>query len=239
MKIAFISDLHLSEHTNSNNQLFYAQMIKWQNELDALYILGDFFDFWCGDDDDNVFIREIKHSLKTFTAHKPIYFIWGNHDFAIGKRFAYETGVTLIKDCTMLNVGNHNILLSHGDVFCTLDIAYQRLKLVLQNRVLLWILRRTPLSFRYWIKNKLEHKSSETFNTKPQETYHVVDSSIAKIAEKHKANVVIHGHTHNPNYYKVITKHGIISRFEIPDWVDRPPGGYVMLSDDTIKIHTP
>ena len=123
MKLAFISDLHLSEHTPKNNQIIYAQMTKWQTELDALYILGDFFDFWCGDDDDNQFIRDIKLSLQTFSRLKPIYFIWGNHDFGIGKRFAKETGITLIKDCTMLRVGKNNILLCHGDVFCTLDIS--------------------------------------------------------------------------------------------------------------------
>ena len=109
MQIAFISDLHLSENTHLQNQIFHAQMSKWQNELDALYILGDFFDFWCGDDDSNDFICAIKHSLQTFSAHKPIYFLWGNHDFGIGKKFAKETGVTLIKDCTMLTVGTHKI----------------------------------------------------------------------------------------------------------------------------------
>lgn len=237
MQIAFISDLHLSENTPDQNQLFHTQMDKWKNELDALYILGDFFDFWCGDDDDSDFIRAIKNSLKRFSTQKPIYFLWGNHDFAIGKKFAKETGVILIKDCTILSVGSRRILLSHGDIFCTLDTAYQRLKKVLQNPMLKWLLLRTPLSWRYKIKDKLEHTAGKSFNTKPQETYHVVDATIAKIAEKYKADTVIHGHTHNPNYYTVNTKHGIISRIEIPDWVDRQAGGYVLLRDEEIQIY--
>ena len=77
MKLAFISDLHLSENTSTKNHLFYSLIEKWKNELDALYILGDFFDFWCGDDDDNAFIRETKLSLKSFSQKNPIYFITG------------------------------------------------------------------------------------------------------------------------------------------------------------------
>lgn len=239
MKLAFISDLHLSEDTFDKNQIFYSLMEKWANELDALYILGDFFDFWCGDDDDNAFIREMKNVFKKFSSKKPLYFMTGNHDFAIGKQFAKETGMQILKDMSTVKIGGNTILLSHGDTFCTLDIAYQRLKLVLQNPITLFILRRMPLSWRYKIKDKLEHKSGETFNSKPQETYHVVDSTVIKYAKKNKANIVIHGHTHNPNLYQIKTENITISRFEIPDWADREPGGYILVEDDRIKIHLP
>jgi UDP-2,3-diacylglucosamine hydrolase len=238
MKLVFISDLHLSAKTHNSNQLFYNLMEKWRAELDGLYILGDFFDFWCGDDDDNEFIREIKASLRAFTRHKPIYFRGGNHDFAIGKKFALDTGITLIPDMSVLKVGSNTILLSHGDTFCTLDISYQRLKMVLQNPLTIFILRRLPLSWRYKIKDKLEHKSGESFNSKPDSTYHVVDATVVKFATQHKANVVIHGHTHRPSLYQIKTPTGIISRFEIPDWADRLPGGYIILNDNKIEIHS-
>ena len=237
MKLVFISDLHLSENTLEHNKIFYKLMKQWQNELDALYILGDFFDFWCGDDDDNEFIREIKNSFKAFTKHKPIYFLGGNHDFGVGKRFAKETGIKFITDMTTLKVGNNTILLSHGDTFCTLDISYQKLKKVLQSPLTIFILRLLPLSLRYKIKDKLEHKSNETFNAKPQETYHVVADTVIQYANKYNANVVIHGHTHRPNLYKINTPNGTISRYEIPDWADHNPGGYIMLDNDNIEIH--
>ena len=236
MKIAFISDLHLSDQTVTSNQLFYKLMSRWQDELDALYILGDFFDFWCGDDDDNAFLREMKNVLASFAKVKPLYFITGNHDFAISSLFAKQTGVTLLPDMSVLHVGSNTILLSHGDTFCTLDIAYQRLKKILQNRVTLFILRRLPLSWRYKIKDKLEHKSGETFNSKPQETYHVVEASVIEYADRYNANIVIHGHTHRPNIYKIKTDGRIIIRYEIPDWADRAPGGYILLEDDKIEI---
>ncbi|MDQ5920829.1 MAG: UDP-2,3-diacylglucosamine hydrolase [Pseudomonadota bacterium] len=236
MKLVFISDLHLSIQTPDKNEVFYSLMNKWQHELDALYILGDFFDFWCGDDDDNVFIRKIKTSFRSFTHRAPIYFIRGNHDFGLGRKFAKDTGITIIKDMSILKTPKQTILLSHGDAFCTLDIAYQRLKLILQNPIVMFILRQLPLAWRYKIKDKLEHKSGITFNAKPQETYHVVNSTIIQFAKKHGANIVIHGHTHNPGLYEIKANNCTISRFEIPDWADRAPGGYIMLDNEEFTI---
>lgn len=100
----------------------------------------------------------------------------------------------------------------------------------------MFLLRQIPLSWRYKLKEKLEHKASGSFNTKPQEIYHVVDSSIAKIANQHRANIIIHGHTHNPGCYTINSTHGTLTRFEIPDWADRPAGGYVLLDNDHIEI---
>jgi len=239
MKIAFISDLHLSPQTSEANQVFYNLMQKWKNELDALYILGDFFDYWLGDDDDNDFINQIKVTLKHFSLKAPIYFIGGNHDFGIGKKFAKETGISILKDCTLLNVNNYRILLSHGDVFCSLDIGYQRMKKILQNPITMFILRKIPLSWRYKLKDMLKNKSSSTsYNPYNQHIYQVVDNTVAQFAKKYKADVVIHGHTHKPNYYHVkLDDNIVITRIKIPDWVNRKPGGYVILEDTTIKIY--
>jgi UDP-2,3-diacylglucosamine hydrolase len=134
----------------------------WQNNVDALYILGDFFDYWLGDDDDNPFISTIKQSLAQFTQLKPIYFIGGNHDFAIGKKFARETKIAILNDCSTINLDNRSILISHGDVFCSLDVKYQRMKKILQNPILIYILTKTPLKFRKKIKDKLEKKSTDS-----------------------------------------------------------------------------
>lgn len=239
MKLAFISDLHLSDKTFENNQIFYNLMTKWQSELDALYILGDFFDYWVGDDDKNVFITEIEETFKKFTKSAPIYFIHGNHDFGLGQDFAKRTGITLLKDCSTIKVANNTILLSHGDVFCTLDISYQKFKRIIRNPLIMAILRKTPLKWRYKLKNSLEHESSKQFNKNPPETYLVVDDTIVAIANKLAANIVIHGHTHKPNRYVIEDNGKTITRFEIPDWADRNPGGYVLIEDEKIQIHLP
>lgn len=235
MKLAFISDLHLSENTFAKNQIFFGLMDKWKKEIDALYILGDFFDYWLGDDDSNVFIEEIASSFKNFG--KPIYFIHGNHDFAIGKKFCKKTGVTLLKDCSTIKMSDKNILLSHGDVFCSLDIKYQRYKKIIRNPLLLGILKRIPLKWRHKIKDHLDHKSTQNFKRNDTKTYNIVEDSVAKIALFYNANIVIHGHTHNPGYYPINIDGKTIERFEIPDWCEHSPGGYILLDDNQLTIH--
>lgn len=228
MKIVFISDLHLSEYTFSNNQLFLSYMKDWQKNIDALYILGDFFDYWLGDDDNNVFIKEIKQSLKQFTQQKPIYFIGGNHDFAIGNRFAKETGITLLPDCSVINLDNKLVLISHGDIFCSLDVKYQRMKKILQNPITIFLLTKTPLSFRRKIKDKLKKKSGENYNLHNSQIYNVVDATIVKYALQNHTDTVIHGHTHNPGKYFATTDKVSIPRIELPDWVSKKVGGYLL-----------
>ncbi len=238
MKIAFISDLHLSPNTFDSNQLFYSLMQRFEKELDALYILGDFFDYWIGDDDNNVFISEIKSSFKNFTKIKPLYFIRGNHDFGLGKRFAKETGITLLNDCSILNIESNRILLSHGDMFCTLDTGYLRFKKIIQNPLVMFLLRKIPLKWRYKLKDKLESKSNTAYDPLRQHIYKVVDASVVKTADKYNANIVIHGHTHDPAHYKIKLENGKeLSRIEIPDWVDHKAGGYVLLDGENITIH--
>lgn len=237
MKIIFISDLHLSPNTKEANQVFYKLLEYWKGNIDALYILGDFFDYWLGDDDNNEFIQEIKLNLKEFSKSTLVYFKGGNHDFAVGRRFAKETGINLIKDMHTIQVGTNTILLSHGDTFCTLDIAYQKMKKILQNPVTIFIGKLLPLRTRYKIKEMLEHKSGEQTNTKPQHIYHVVDETIIQYAHKAGANIVIHGHTHNPGEYSILLANGNkLKRFEIPDWQDHLAGGYIQLEDESIKI---
>jgi UDP-2,3-diacylglucosamine hydrolase len=239
LKLAFISDLHLSPDTPENNQILFNLLESWQQSLDGLYILGDFFDYYLGDDDNNEFMLSIKHAFREFTRHTPIYFLVGNHDFGVGKIFVHETGITIIRDLTTIKVANNTILLSHGDTFCTLDVKYQRMKKILQNPILMYILRKTPLSWRYKLKDTLEKKSANAFNSMPQDTYHVVDSTIINFAKQKHANIVIHGHTHKPGRYLIKADNLTIIRHEIPDWADRDGGGYIMLEDDNIHIHYP
>lgn len=228
MKLIFISDLHLSSNTPEKNQTFYSYLKAWQNNLDGLYILGDFFDYWLGDDDDNQFIRETKLALHEFSRHTPIYFRGGNHDFAVGKRFAKETGITLIPDMTTVYTGKHKILLSHGDTFCTLDIGYQKMKRIIQNPITVFILCHLPLRLRYKIKELMERGSKNSNSIpKPAYVYNVVDSEIAKYATQYGADIIINGHTHHPDQYTI----GKLTRYETPDWEDNPVGGYLLYND--------
>lgn len=237
MKLIFISDLHLSPNTPNANQLFFQLLAKWQGQIDGLYILGDFFDYWLGDDDDNSFISAMRTHLKQFSLTTPIYFRGGNHDFAVGKKFAKQTGMQLIPDMTTLKIGNETILLSHGDTFCTLDLGYQKMKRILQNPIVMFILRKIPLKLRYKLKESLESKSHATTNSRPEHHYMVVDESILSYVERANATVVIHGHTHRPGSYLLRSKNATpIRRYEIPDWQDHQAGGYIELNNNQINI---
>ncbi len=236
MKAVFISDLHLSPKTEAENNLFCELLVKWVDEIDCLYILGDFFDYWLGDDDSNDFIIKMKTALKKFTLKKPIYFIVGNHDFMLGRRFARATGIKLLKDNTIIDIDGKRLLISHGDVFCSLDVTYQRMKKILQSKLFKFIMNRfTPLSFRYKIKEKLELSSANKFNTKPDYVYDVVDDTILKYIKNKRVDIVIHGHTHKMGIYDVVHANSL-KRIVIPDWVDHKMGGYVLLDQGQINI---
>ena len=235
-----ISDLHLCAQRPAVTQAFLHWLDAEVSQAHALYILGDMLDYWLGDDDQNTFIQEIESTLKRFAQVKPVYFIGGNHDFGIGQRFAKRTGIQILQDCATITVGNHKVLLAHGDVFCTLDTKYQRMKKILQNPFVIAMLRKVPLSWRIKLKDKLEHESVRAFNTEPAATYYVVDDAVMASAALHGADVVIHGHTHHPGKYVIDAQDGgMVTRFEIPDWVERPAGGYVLMDDDKITIHVP
>lgn len=238
MKIIFISDLHLSPETPEKNQLFYSLLGQWQGNVDVLYILGDFFDYWLGDDDSNAFITEIQQYLFNFGKTARIYFRGGNHDFALGKKFAKKCNMSLIPDLYTINLNGHITLLSHGDTFCTLDIGYQKMKRILQNPVVIFLLKLLPLSWRYKIKEQLEEKShTTTSNGKPDYIYCVVNDSIIHYAAEKKASWVIHGHTHRPGVFPIINQQiPELVRFEIPDWQDNLPGGYLLFDGERIKI---
>ncbi len=239
MKIIFISDLHLAPHTIDKNLLFFSFLQHWIQRIDALYILGDFFDFWVGDDDDNPFTQQIKLELNKFSQHTPIYFIGGNHDFAVGKAFAKQSGIQLLRDLATLEINGKRLLLSHGDIFCTLDLSYQRMKKILQNPLTIFLLRRLPLKLRYKIKETLSSKAKNHNQTHRQAeyTYQVVADSVIAAALKANASIVIHGHTHRPGYYPLNSRDGsIIERYEIPDWEERLAGGYLLWEQGHITL---
>ena len=143
----------------------------------------------------------------------------------------------LITDMTTLKIGDNIILLSHGDTFCTLDVGYQKMKRILQNPVVMFILRRIPLRLRYKLKESLESKSHATTNSRPEHHYMVVNESILDYAEQANATIIIHGHTHRPGYYSLMSKNAtLIHRYEIPDWQDHAPGGYIELNNNQISI---
>ena len=129
MTIAFISDLHLEPVENDKTLGFFNFLDSAQNKYQQLYILGDFFEYWIGDDDNEPVNLSIQQKLKVATdSGLDIFFVHGNRDFLIGSKFEKNTGVKIIEDMTLIEIGNKSVMVAHGDSFCTDDVEYQEMK---------------------------------------------------------------------------------------------------------------
>ena len=213
MTYLFISDLHLSPDHPRLVRGFLALLKEYKNKNTQLYILGDWFNAWIGDDYSAPWLDEIITALQEFTAaNNHVYFQVGNRDFVLGKKFLALFNATLLPDVYILEINHKRFRLEHGDALCTDDVAYQRFRKVIRNPILLGILKRTPLNFRQKLANGFRKKSSETKQLKSYDimdvNQHAVENAI------HQVDFLIHGHTHRPEIHVVINKKRIV----LGDW---------------------
>jgi UDP-2,3-diacylglucosamine hydrolase len=233
--LIFVSDIHLSPKYPKKNQLFREKLAQWRGKIDALYMLGDIFDYWLTDTDPD-FADNIK-TLSHFTEETPIYMVLGNHDFLIADQFVEQTGVQIIKDTSILELNGQRIMLSHGDMFCTNDIGYQLLKLLLQNKIILGLAKKVDLSFKLRVKAIIEFIVDKGRKNPPNyysHRYSLVNKSILKKMRSCNADILIHGHTHRPNKYHIADE---LIRYELPDWHGRFQGGYLLYCDGVFELH--
>lgn len=198
----FISDLHLSPAYPKATELFQAFLAKQAPEADALYILGDLFDVWIGDDDPSDFAQEIKSRLKAATSNgTPIYFMRGNRDFLIGERFAKNTGVILLEDPVCIDLYGRPTLLMHGDTLCTDDQHYLRAKKRLNNKAVQTIFMALPIRVRRAIASKLRSASQRHIERVDENTMCVSQAAVERSMSLHRTQTLIHGHTHKPHIH--------------------------------------
>ena len=209
----FISDLHLSPDHPRLVRGFLDLLKQYQDKNTQLYILGDWFNAWIGDDYTAPWLDEIVNALQKFTAaNNQVYFQVGNRDFALGQKFLKQFNGILLPNVYTLNIQRHTFRLEHGDALCTDDVAYQRFRKVIRNPILLGLIKRTPLSFRQKLANGFRKKSSET---KQLKSYDIMDVN-AKAVENviTEVDYLIHGHTHRPEIHQVLNKQLIV----LGDW---------------------
>jgi len=217
MKTLFIADLHLTEHQPVITKRFLRFLEVEAVQADALYILGDFFNLWVGDDDNTEFNRTIINALRKYTdAGTPIYLMPGNRDFLIGKRFLKATGCKLLQDPLVINLYNTRILLTHGDIFCTHDIKYLIYRKFIRNWLItksfLWL----PLVIRKAIANRMR-KMSQAYNSLT-DISGVTQSEIEHKMRKYRTNLLIHGHIHNPGNYQFQLDGNAVQRIVLGGW---------------------
>lgn len=201
-RIIFISDLHLDPaHPHTANQ-FISLLESLNGEHDQLYILGDLFEQWIGDDNENEFNRSIINALcHAREKGTPIFILLGNRDFLLGKKFFQQTNCKLLPDETVINVFGRKILLMHGDTLCTHDKSYQYFRKIVRNRFFKFIYTSLPLTIREYIAGGMRNKSKNYTKMKSALVMDVAEDAVIDVMQKHEVNYLIHGHTHKPHIH--------------------------------------
>lgn len=217
--ILLISDLHLEEERPAITRAFLHFLQSQASKAEALYILGDFFESWIGDDAMTPFQSHIAQALKALSdSGTRVYLMHGNRDFMIGKRFCRQAGCRLLADPTVIEVDGNAVLLMHGDTLCTRDIAYLRLRRWLRNPLSLFLLRHLPLSTRQKLARRLRSKSRAETRMKAHDIVDVTPAEVLRVLRKHEACTLIHGHTHRPAVHTLEVNGQPARRFVLGDW---------------------
>lgn len=222
MTTLFISDLHLEADRPDIGQQFLQFLQTQANEADDLYILGDLFEAWVGDDDPNTHYFSIKRALRKLTdGGIPVYFMHGNRDFMIGKGFANETGVKILKDPFKVTMYGQKTLLSHGDVLCIDDVQYQRVRKMVRDPDWQANMRAKPLKERLRIAQEARRQSLEQTINKSLEIMDVNQDEVKRVIKEHNVDVLLHGHTHRPDVHIVDLGNRKAKRIVLGDWYDQ------------------
>lgn len=225
----FISDLHLSEDNEPLTDLFLNFLEYMAPRAKTLYILGDFFEMWLGDDDNRPLARLISTHLHNLAEDGiKIYLMRGNRDIMMGERFAKQCNAVLLKDPTVIQLYGEPTLLLHGDSLCTLDTAHQRYRKLTLHPLVRWIFLHLPLILRKKIASFLRKKSKkhqlDSLSLKKDslsDTVNILDVNRIEVIEMlklYECSQMIHGHTHQPkiHHIKELSPPGI--RVVLGDW---------------------
>lgn len=236
MPALFISDLHLSEDRPAANERFFSFLEETARGADSLYILGDFFESWIGDDDlAYPFNAVIAGVLRELSRHGvAIYLMHGNRDFLIGPRFCDATGATLLEDPTVVELEGEKTLLMHGDTLCTDDLDYQAWRRTARSGTWQREFLGKSLDERRRAVGGMREKSKEVVQAKPAEIMDVNADAVREAMQRHGVKRLIHGHTHRPGRHAVDLGKVRGERWVLPDWYGR--GGYLSLSGKSLKL---
>lgn len=227
MTALFISDLHLCPTRPAISRLFFSFLAGPAREAKTLYILGDLFEYWAGDDDlGDSFNAEICAALHGLAdADTSVFCMAGNRDFLIGDAFALAAGTTLLAEPTLIDIGGTATLLMHGDTLCTDDEAYQRFRAQVRSTEWQRGFLALPLAERKAQIGALRRESEAQKRIKPMDIMDVNAATVARALREHGCTRLIHGHTHRPGHHTFAMDGRGCERWVLPDWYET--GGYL------------
>ncbi len=220
MTIAFISDLHLSTDRPSSISLFCDFLEKSGSQLSEIYILGDLFDYWIGDDGVNALgFGVVEQALKKTTdSGTRIFFIAGNRDFLVGEAFSERTGVTILEDKTVLELYGQRVMIAHGDQFCIDDVAYMKAREHFLNPEWQQAVLKTSIEDRIQEAMNMRSKSEQIKSDKSAEIMDVNQAEIIRVFKAYDLDLIIHGHTHRPYVHQLQVDGKTCRRYVLGEW---------------------
>jgi UDP-2,3-diacylglucosamine hydrolase len=218
----FVSDLHLDEARPRITEEFARLLAGQARSADALYILGDLFESWIGDDDDSSLAAEVATHVRALAdAGVPVYFMHGNRDFLLGEEYARRAGMLLLPDPTVVELRGERVLLMHGDTLCTDDTEYQKFRSVVRNPDWQRTFLAKPLIERRAFAAMARGESSRQTATKQPQIMDVNQQAVLAELRTHDIRTLIHGHTHRPATHRIMLDGEVAERVVLGDWYEQ------------------
>jgi UDP-2,3-diacylglucosamine hydrolase len=236
--VLFISDLHLDGSHPEITDQFLSFMQNDAKQAQALYILGDLFEAWIGDDDPDADKERAMKALGELTrSGVKTYLLHGNRDFLIGKDFCARTGVKLLKDGTVVELFGQRVLLMHGDSLCIDDPAYQRLRRIVRNPLVQFVMRNLSLARRQNLAARMRAGSKAHIESMDRTAPRIMDvntDEVIRTFEHYGVECMIHGHTHRPAVHKIDRGGRQLTRIVLGDWYEQ--GSVLRWSDQGFEL---
>ena len=233
----FIADLHLSAGRPDITATFLRFMQEEAVYADALYVLGDLFEFSIGDDEPSPLNDEVAAAFKAcVTQGTPVYFIHGNRDFMVGRRFARDANVILLPEHKVIDLYGEPTLIMHGDTLCIDDAGYQRYRRITRWGWLQWLFLRLPLTFRMNIADGIRSKSAQSKEVKVMQVMDVNQAEVERQMQRYKVRSLIHGHTHRPAIHQLYIKDEPAQRIVLGDWYTQ--GSVLVVSPQGVELQS-
>ena len=231
MKPRFISDIHLNEDSPHLTNAFKAFLNESKESCTHLFILGDLFEIWIGDDNDNSFNQEIKKALINFTSNGPKTFLMhGNRDFLLGEAFASEVGISLLSDPHTLDINGLKTILSHGDFLCTDDTNYIDFRNKVRSEDWQKNFLSKSIDERNDIASSLRSHSRDATSKKSLEITDANPETVNNFIKENKPDIFIHGHTHRPKIHDYDSSKRVV----LGDWDES--GWYFSIIENSLNL---